>query len=505
MHVEGYSEGERSNGDDRTDSEERGVLGDGSSGVRDGEEAEVVSGSGSSPPSQPTAADETPEEEEMQREDVEGDDGEGGPTMTSNIEDTLKTPRKRRSRSRTRSRGSKDLKNKASAKQAPQFGSAGHANESSADELYAPGFGEDPPPSPPLLQPVPSNLAGLPASRFLRSPITPVSPFIYPGTTPSTPLPSLDDIQKGVGAGLFRSHSAGAARAMAMSKLTGEPIDLSALSSRSPTPASKLTRNNTVAGGERVAARTALFRQLGNRINNQTDGEQTSGGEEVAAQALTSPKRRRRRRRSSSRASTVVDDREDREPPATTPSTPNVPPSPLPPFLRNTPEPPRPPSNGHAPNGDSSRAPSRMGPNGNMPYGFDTPLVHRGPVIEDEDDLPDRMVPIRPPNLPTTPARTYHLPGPRLPHSSDAPSNASTDSTPAGAVTVPMFMSRNAGIRGDMMFPASPFQTPLKEQEPPLPGEDEPYHDQRSRSRLGPTSAFERDSEISWVAELGES
>ena len=54
------------------------------------------------------------------------------------------------------------------------------------------------------------------------------------------------------------------------------------------------------------------------------------------------------------------------------------------------------------------------------------------------------------------------------------------------------------------MFPASPFQTPLKEQEPPLPDEEVPYQDQRSRSRLGLKSAFERDSEISWDAQLRE-
>ena len=512
MHVEGYSEGERSQGDDRNDSEERDA-GSASSNGMDGGSGEALSGSlgETSTPSQAGTVGEKAETGETPNDDGDGEDREGETSAAVVVEDTVKTPRKRRSRSRTRSRGSKDLKGKALAKQSPQVGSG--ANESSADEYYASGSGpgEDPPPSPPLLSPIPSHIPGLPMSRLLRSPVHAVPPLFYPGTTPSTPLPSLDDIQKGVGAGLFRSNSAGAARAMAMSKLTGEPIDLAFISSQSPTPAGKLTRNNTVAGGERIAARQMMLHRLGNRINNQTDGEQTSGGEEAPPPPSTSTKKRRRRshRRSSSRASTVVDDREDRELPATTPTTPIVPPSPLPPFLRNTPEPPRPPSaNSRAQNGDTSRAPSRLGPNGNVPFNYETPLGHRGVVIEDEDDLPERAVPPRPPNLPTTPARNYRAPtGPRLPHTSDAPSNASTDSTPAGVVVVPMFLSHNPSFRGADIFPASPFQTPLKEQEPPLPDEEDlRYQEPRSRSRLalGSTNAFERDSEISWVAEPGE-
>ena len=65
---------------------------------------------------------------------------------------------------------------------------------------------------------------------------------------------------------------------------------------------------------------------------------------------------------------------------------------------------------------------------------------------------------------------------------------------------MPMFMSSHATFRQDV-FPASPFQTPLKE--PVFPDEDE-YEEPRSRSRLAVIPAFERDSEISWVAELGE-
>ncbi|KAJ2967635.1 hypothetical protein NUW54_g13451 [Trametes sanguinea] len=136
---------------------------------------------------------------------------------------------------------------------------------------------------------------------------------------------------------------------MAMSKLTGEPVDLS-FASQSATPAqggAKLMRNNTVAGGERMAARRAMLNRLGPRIN-AADGDQTSGGEENPPPTFTAAKKKRRRsrtRRSSSRASTVVDDREDREVLSTSArNTPLPQQSPAPHLFRGTPEPPRPPS-----------------------------------------------------------------------------------------------------------------------------------------------------------------
>lgn len=291
---------------------------------------------------------------------------------------------------------------------------------------------------------------------------------------------------------------------MAMSKLTGEPVDLAFVSPGFASPSAKLTRNNTVAGGERMAARRMLLHRLGNRINNQTDGDQTSGGEEAPPPPLTTAKKKRRRshRRSSSRASTVVDDREDREPSSsTTPNTPIVPPSPLPSFLRNTPEPRPPSSNGRAPRSDAERASPfpRSIPNGNPLYNYESPLGNRGVVIEDEDDPP---APIRPPNLPTTPARNNILP--RLPHSSDVPSNGSTDSPTGSSFAVPLFLSHTSSFRPDT-FPASPFQTPIKEAA--FPDDDDiPLPEPRSRSRLATATTFEREreSEISWVAELGE-
>ncbi|OSC99335.1 hypothetical protein PYCCODRAFT_1373281 [Trametes coccinea BRFM310] len=522
MHVEAVSEGERSQSEERKDAEGQDGANerpdDGPNGTRtdnpppsegEGEVEVEVEASGGEP-------DGATESAANGRGDDDGEPQET-PNGVAHADETAKTPvpadgtpsrSKRRSRSRTRSRGSRDMKGKAAAKQFAQASSATHTNDSSADEFSAsaPG-GEDPPPSPPLVSPVPSHFAAFQASQFLRSPLSPVAPLLYPGTTPPTPLPSLDEIQKSVGAGLFRSNSAGAARAMAMSKLTGEPVDLS-FASQLPTPAqggAKLMRNNTVAGGERMAARRAMLNRLGPRIN-AADGDQTSGGEETPLPAYTAAKKKRRRsrtRRSSSRASTVVDDREDREVLSTSArNTPLPPQSPAPHLFRATPEPPRPPSSAsRLQSSDPERPSPRLPPNGDAPYNFETPLGHRGPVIEDEDDLPDRIPP-RPPNLPTTPARNHRLVGLRLPHTSDAPSNASSDSAPTSAVAVPMFLSQNPSFRQDL-FPASPFQTPLKEHVyPDDDGEQVLYNDTRSRSRLANATTFERGSEISWVAEL---
>ncbi|TFY63718.1 hypothetical protein EVJ58_g3082 [Rhodofomes roseus] len=276
-----------------------------------------------------------------------------------------------------------------------------------------------------------------------------------------------------------------------MSKLTGEPMDLGFISpSATPPPGgARLQRNNTVSGGERLAARRLMLNRLGNRIN-AADGDQTSGGEEAPAPVLPPKRRRRRSKRASSRASTVVDDREEREPPSTTPNTPIVPPSPLQPFNHNAPEPPRPPTA----NGDAGRASPFRKLNGSVTYDYEKPTGHRGVVVEEEDDTPEQL-PL--PKLPTTPARGFaQPPGTRLPHTSDAPSSTSTDSAPAGAVGVPFFLSRHPGL-GREPFPASPFATPFKEK--PFPDDDEQvlYQETRSRSRL----AFERESEISWVAE----
>ncbi|KAI0818477.1 hypothetical protein BC628DRAFT_1333825 [Trametes gibbosa] len=518
MHVEAYSEGERTQSEERRAEEEQ----------TDAEQA--PNGHTNGNPVEPSPSPDQDPEVDTGEEGGHGlphqDGGEradrgehGGLDTIANgsaaVEDAVEAPTpaegtptrpsKRRSRSRSRSRGSRDFKNKA--KLAAQVNSANHANESSADEYNTPAA-EDAPPSPPVVSPMPSHIHAFPAPHFLHPVLSPVPPFLYPGTTPSTPLPSLDEIQKSVGAGLFRSNSAGAARAMAMSKLTGEPVDfgfMSQASTPAPGGGAKLMRNNTVAGGERMAARRMLLNRLGARMN-QPDGEQTSGGEEVPPATVHKRKSRRRgsrgKDRSDSRASTVVDDRDDREAlPVSARNTPlPLPPqSPLLPLFRGTPEPPRSASSAsRAHPSDSERAPSRAKANGDAPYSYESPLGHRGPLIEDEDYNPDGSPP-RVPNLPTTPARSHRLAGLRIPHSSDAPSNASTDSAPASAVAVPMFMSNNVSFRHDL-FPASPFQTPLKENV--YPDEDGLYPEQRSRSRLENVTTFERGSEISWVADL---
>ncbi|KAJ7072257.1 hypothetical protein C8F01DRAFT_1103153 [Mycena amicta] len=127
-------------------------------------------------------------------------------------EDLTITLPKRRSRSRTRSRGSKDLKAKARA----------------------------------ALSPAPSPL--VPSDSSQDEAPTTLATLLLPGTrpqTPNTPLPSLEDLQRG----LFRSNSVGstsASRIMAMHKLTGgqEAYDPSPPPATPPLPG-KLGRNNT--------------------------------------------------------------------------------------------------------------------------------------------------------------------------------------------------------------------------------------------------------------------
>lgn len=184
MHVEGVSEGERSQEEERVDSEAKTGLGFDESGERtqaNGDQseqrAEPVAGSEVGPQMDRGDA----REPEPQNTDVDGEEGEGeeAPSGHANgnatVEDAVKTTKKRRSRSRTRSRGSKDLK-RTPTKQSPQFSSASQTNESSADEYYPSGPGEDAPPSPPLVSPIPSHLANFQASHFLRSPLTPIAP-----------------------------------------------------------------------------------------------------------------------------------------------------------------------------------------------------------------------------------------------------------------------------------------------------------------------------------------
>lgn len=513
MHVEAVSEGERVQGDHNLDEDSAKESEDGKKNDSNSDETTPIAQHQQQQQlreAKPTEPDPEPEPDPDPEPDDKVEDSPQPERST--------TPsKKRRSRSRTRSRGSKDFRNKPK----PTIITA-NATESSADELYPSTAGDDAPPSPPLVSPIPSHFAGFPASRLLRSPITPHSPiFHYPGTTPSTPIgmPTLDDIRNNIG--LYRSNSAGAARAMAMQKLTGEPFDMGfASSSPTPPPHAGLARNNTVSGGERLAARNVMLNRLNGRIKG-ADGDQTSGGEEAPPPAAPTPTKRRRRRsrRASSRASGILDDRDDREPPSTSPNTPLPPPSPAPLGFGHSPDRPWTPGTQQQHRQQHPRAKQQQQIDVEAPV-----MGGRGIVVEDEDeDLDNRLTPqkpysnLPPPHNPSTPSSS-RLHGPRKPHSSDAPSSVSTESALApGVVSVPVFMpipsssvngNGSNGYRNKQdMFPASPFATPLKERlgdgEMDEDEESEPYRELRSRAAS--RNAFERDSEISWVAEPGES
>lgn len=474
MHVEAVSEGERVDVMDKPE-EESAQDSDERPETQDAMDSEVAQIDEYLPtPEQEPEFVAQPAEDTQEREEKAEDtqQQEGSSERPS-------TPgRKRRSRSRARSRGSKDLRSKAKT---PPLTS----NESSDER-----GDEDVPPSPPVVSPTP-HFANLQASRFLRSPISPGTGMLYPGTTPSTPmLPSLDDIQKGMG--LFRSNSVGAARMMAMQKLVGgsEPMDVT-LGGASPTP---LGRNNTVSGGERIAARTRLLARLGERVE-KAEVEKASDAEEMITVSrpvtpATSKRRRRRSRRSSSRASAVLDDRDerDREATSTSPNTPVVPSSPLPQLFNHSNDPPL-----ILP--QISRTPVQQH-NGFEPD-VSQPMGGRGVVIEDEDEEAERR-PTQPYGLPATPSRRL---GARLPHTSDAPSNASTDSAPMG-IAVPFYLSSHPGAYKQNAFPDSPFATPLRER--PFADEEEESDAYAELQQRAPSrSAFPRDSEISWVAEPG--
>jgi serine/arginine repetitive matrix protein 2 len=329
--------------------------------------------------------------------------------------------------------------------------------------------------------------------------MSPELSLFYPGTSPPTPIlpPSLEALK-----GMFRSNSA-AARMMAMHKLTGgtEMYDQS-FPSPSPTPPpGGLARNNTVAGGERLAARKFMLRRLGERIK-EVDPEQTSGGEDVATH--TPPKRRRRRSRRSSAGNAAVSD-SDFVP--TSPNTPVVPSAPLPTAPDNIPEPlPPPPRASSAtpsqhinpPNESTEQAPGGQGPSESG--------LRRRSVLVEEDDVPEETIPPQPhfSGLPGTPQHLHtHVASMRMPHGSDAPSTTSTNSTSPTAIGVPVY-SPSAGTppRHDL-FSASPFRPPLNER--PSGDDDEEQvlyqaenHPQRGQYR----DAFDR--EISWVADPGE-
>jgi hypothetical protein len=457
MHVEAVSEGEKSQVEGTV-----GLDGNEDASLSPTETIQAHDQPAPMAKSQETEDESVKQEVESKPEpktDPPSVDEEHVEVSTMGKEEEMPPVQKKRRRSRSRSRGSKDLKAKLRVVPSSPRTLNHTSNESSQDE--------DPPSrpaSPPVFSPRPSHF-NIQTSGVLES-------ALYPGTTPSTPLlPSLEALQKG----LFRSNSAssGVQRMMAMAKLTGEIFDPSTLS---PPPAGKLVRNNTVAGGERgerMAARALLFHRLAERIN--TEGDQTSGGEETSVRIPTPTKRRRRRRGSSSRAPTVVDDRDE---PSTTPNTPLVPSSPSLP-LNNVPNPPppRPPM----PTEES--------------FANETPLDRRGPLIEDEDDVPPRSSPLSR-GLPHTPNRSPPRSSARMPHVSEAPSNFSSDSIPG--VGVPVFLSQKNALKGDI-FPTSPFATPLREKAYLEDDEEQAAYKETRRDLV--RDPFDR--ELSWVAEPG--
>ena len=446
MHVEAVSEGEKSQVEEKADEPKS------SEGDQPSEAVETAHPPDQAP--EPLLTDTQPSQP-----DGHAIDEAGGVPVTTTTPDSAAADKKKRRRSRSRSRGSKDLKNKLKVV-TPSLPTVQATNESSQDEDAAPTTL-----SPPLVSPKPF--------RFDLMPPPYAETSLCPPTSPSTPmLLSLDALRSG----LFRSNSAssGVQRAMAMAKLTGETFDPAVVATNSPL--AKLSRNNTVAGGERMAARALLFHRLGERLN--TDAEQTSAGEEATTQTTAPAKRKRRRKkRSSSRASTVVD---DREPSSTAPTTPVLPNSPLT-IPVNT---------NQLAEALVHRPPSA--PRSHTPVNiengveYQTPLHNRGVVIEDEDEPPEQSPPL-PIGLPQTPQRT-HLG--RLPHVSDAPSNFSTDSAPG--IGVPFFLSQQKNILRSDVFPTSPFATPLKEKAY-LEDEDDTF----AEVRRVPLPANER--EPSWV------
>ncbi|KAF9222547.1 hypothetical protein BS17DRAFT_167647 [Gyrodon lividus] len=422
--------------------------------------------------------------------------------------------RKRRNRSRSRSRGSKDYKGKFKPPQSPVPVSVTPSNDSSPDDS-PPSPSAAFPAHPAVVAPIPSYFNGSPASRVLMSPnlLSPGTPLLYPGTSSTSLMPTLDAIQKG----LLRSNSV-AARMQALQKLTGGNIDTQASPFSSP-PTSpqpsfgKLVRNNTVSGGERSAARMKLFTALNERIK-EADEAGTSGGEERGPVVHIPPKRRRRRSaRNSASASNQATATDESEVLSTSTSTPMHPPTALPYTQLAVPESARTAATTPIPvqsittpniNLNESIAGSRQA----TPVRAASNQWKRRSIVVEQDD--DVAVPPQStyPGLPTTPRRSSPSVAQRLPHSSDVPSNASTDSTP-GAIGVPFYLSvsQRTPSRQDI-FPSSPFATPHKEislssrdegddiesedpEEVVYPAEHlrrSPYHDAHNR-------------QISWIAD----
>lgn len=420
--------------------------------------------------------------------------------------------KRRRPRSRSRSRNSKDFK--AKNRGAPSPSPIPHiAGDSSPDE--APPMPIALPMIPPLFTPVPSPF-GLP-QRYMASP-DPSMFFAGPSSPPTPlPLPSLEALQKG----LMRSNSArntADSRRQAMAKLMGEPYDPSPSPPPPPLPGKGLTRNNTVAGGERIAARELMLGRLGARLA-EVQQETDSDKEERAPTPSRRRKRRSRRGSASAALHEGASDTASTNPPTPLPTAPNFITATHLQLLRSL---------SATPNqalGFQNQSDERL-----MGYGAhadttpeDPDPRHRGVLVESEDEDDGTLRhDIHPASRPRTPAATLspHQPSPRLPafrtvvQNTDSPASHSSDSIPATngkGSTVPLFLGRGSPARIDR-FPSSPFTTPLKEKQPPLSDEDDEVvlrprtpavPDSRPRTPYS-NNRDAYDREISWVAYPGK-
>lgn len=426
------------------------------------------------------------------------------PKEDQDIRETTTTPEpsrtKRRSRSRSRSRISKDFKGKAKVTLSPTPSPFMPGNDSSPEESPPPKPSMSIPASPQLVSPIPFHFQ---PSRLLMSPRLPEHLLLHPGTSSPipasvTPLPSLEALQQG----LIRSNSA---RTMAMQILTRGTDGYDRLSP-SPTPplaSNNLSRSVTVSGGERSAARNKMLRRLKDRIKD----EQTSGGEDSPTPpAPTGGRRRRRSRRGSTGAATGPDESDYT---STGASTPIVPPTPLPSALEQL-----------FPRTDLlpravSTTPSRTASAQNhifqrettlakligeaQPFDHELPQKRRSIVVEDEDDVSESNPSLSAKlGLPLDPERSGQV-MPHVPHSSDAPSADSNDTT--SGIAMPIYLSTTQTSQPNP-FPSSPFGTPLKEKS--FRDEDEEqvlYQAENHRGRSPFHDIYDR--EISWVADPG--
>jgi serine/arginine repetitive matrix protein 2 len=514
MHPDAVSEGERqdsgADGDDSPAmSEYHGPDDTGQSQVN----PELEQGSEPEPKAGPGPEQQPEVETELSETKADDPKTEEEPTFsppaTPSLPESTSTKSRRRSRSRSRRRSSKDFKDKPKSTQSPlPTNAVPSANESSPDEGPVSSTQPTGLTPPPLISPIPAHFALLQAQRLLASPEPGM--MIYPGTSPPTPmLPTLQDIQReALQRGLFRSNSA-AARLM-LQQLAGPEAYDPLIASPPVTPPGKIFRNNTVggSGGERVAARKMMIRQLNKRVR-EAEAEQTSGGEDP--QPAPHTRRKRRQRRSSTNRSTVVDDREP--PSAASPTTSVFPTASLP---RSTPEPtreesdtlavPSPTPNPRSPSVERSREDALAKLTGESPstatYDYKTPLERRGVVVEEDDDAADHDSGQASP-IPRSTFNGHSDTPPRVasPHPSHAPGAPSSTSLESADTSVPAYLSDSTQEQQEV-FPTSPFATPLREKQ----GPDEEEEDSRTENEPARRSPWSDayDREISWTAEPGE-